>query len=74
MDGKTLIHPSQIEITNDVFSPAADDVAWARKIIAVFEQPESQGKGAISIDGQMVELLHVEMAKRTVAIADAIGM
>ncbi len=74
MDGKTLIHPSQIEITNDVFSPAAEDVAWARKIIGVFEQPENQGKGAISVEGQMVELLHVEMAKRTVAIADAIGI
>ena len=74
MDGKTLIHPSQIEITNEVFSPAAEDVAWARKIIAVFEQPENQGKGAINVDGQMVELLHVESAKRVVAIADAIGV
>ena len=74
MDGKTLIHPSQIEITNQVFSPKADDVAWARKIIAAFEQPENQGKGAINVDGQMVELLHVESAKRLVTIADAIGI
>lgn len=74
MDGKTLIHPSQIEIANEVFSPAADEVAWSRKIIAAFDEPENQGKGVINVDGEMVERLHVEMAKRTVAIADAIGM
>lgn len=72
MDGKTLIHPSQIEGANRAFSPAADDVAWARRIIAAFEQPEAIGKGVITIDGRMVELLHAEMARRTVAIADAI--
>ncbi len=72
MDGKTLIHPGQIEIVNGVFSPAEADVAWARQILAAFEEPENQGKGVIKIDGKMVELLHAEMAKRTVAIADAI--
>ncbi|MEM6499129.1 MAG: CoA ester lyase [Pseudomonadota bacterium] len=74
MDGKTLIHPSQIEIANEVFSPAADEVAWARQVIAAFDQPENQGKGVINVDGQMVELLHVEMARRIVVIADAIGI
>lgn len=74
MDGKTLIHPSQIAGANDVFSPSADEVAWARQILAAFEQPENQGKGVINLDGKMVELLHAEMAKRTVAIADAIGL
>jgi len=73
MDGKTLIHPTQIEGANAVFSPAADDVVWARRILAAFEEPENVGKGVIKIDGEMVELLHAEMAKRTVAIADAIG-
>ena len=73
MDGKTLIHPDQIAGANEVFSPSADDVAWARKIIAAFELPENQGKGAITLDGRMVELLHEETARRTVAIADAIA-
>lgn len=74
MDGKTLIHPSQIEAANAIFMPAADEVAWARRILAAFEEPENAGKGVIKIDGKMVELLHAEVAKRTVAIADAIGM
>jgi citrate lyase subunit beta/citryl-CoA lyase len=47
-------------------------VAWARKVIAAFEAPENKGKGVITVDGRMVELLHAEMAKRTVAIAEAI--
>ena len=72
MDGKTLIHPSQIAPCNAAFSPSGDAIDWARKIIEAFEQPENQGKGAITVEGKMVELLHAEMAKRTVAIADAI--
>ena len=71
-DGKTLIHPSQIEICNRVFSPASDDVARARAILAAFARPENRGKGAISLDGRMVELLHAEIAKQTVALDDAI--
>ncbi len=73
MDGKTLIHPGQIGPCNDAFSPDESEVAAARKIIAAFELPENQGKGVITIDGKMTELLHAEMAKRTVAISDAIG-
>jgi len=73
MDGKTLIHPGQIAPCNEAFSPSADEIDWARKIIAAFEQPENAGKGAITVDGKMVELLHAEMARRTVAIADAIA-
>ena len=71
MDGKTLIHPGQIPIANEVYGPSAADLEWARKIIAAFEQPESKGKGAISLEGQMIELLHLEIATRTVALADA---
>lgn len=74
MDGKTLIHPGQIDGANTTFSPSAEDVAWARKIIAAFREPENRGKGVITIDGRMVELLHAEMAERTVAIADAVGL
>ncbi len=72
-DGKTLIHPSQIEPCNTAFSPSADEVAQARNIIAAFDLPENKGKGVVSIDGRMVERLHAEMARRTVAIAEAIA-
>lgn len=72
-DGKTLIHPTQVEPCNAAFSPADDEVAQARVILAAFEKPENQGRGAIQINGQMVERLHAEMAKRTVAIADSIA-
>lgn len=72
-DGKTLIHPNQIEPCNTAFSPSVDEVAWARKMIAAFDLPENKSKGVVSIDGRMVERLHAEMARRTVAIADAIA-
>jgi citrate lyase subunit beta / citryl-CoA lyase len=72
-DGKTLIHPQQIAPCNAAFSPPAEEVAWARKIIAAFELPENKNKGVIQVDGRMVEILHAEMARRTVAIADAIA-
>ena len=71
-DGKTLIHPNQIEPCNTAFSPSAAEVAWARKMIAEFDKPENKSKGVVSIDGRMVERLHAEMARRTVAIAEAI--
>jgi citrate lyase subunit beta/citryl-CoA lyase len=71
-DGKTLIHPQQIAPCNEAFSPAADEVAWARKVIGAFELPENASKGVIQVDGRMVERLHADMAQRTVAIADAI--
>jgi citrate lyase subunit beta / citryl-CoA lyase len=72
-DGKTLIHPKQIEACNEAFSPAPEEVEAARKIIAAFDLPENQGKGVIQIEGRMVERLHAEMARRTVEIADAIA-
>jgi citrate lyase subunit beta/citryl-CoA lyase len=72
-DGKTLIHPSQIEPCNAVFSPSPDDVALARKMIAAFDLPENSGKGVVQIEGRMVERMHAEMARRTVAIAEAIA-
>jgi citrate lyase subunit beta/citryl-CoA lyase len=72
-DGKTLIHPQQIAPCNEAFSPGADEVAWARKIIGAFELPENASKGVIQVDGRMVERLHADMAQRTVAIADAIA-
>jgi len=73
MDGKTLIHPNQIEPCNKAFSPTEAEVEWARKMIAAFDLPENKSKGVVSIDGRMVERLHAEMARRTVAIAEAIA-
>jgi len=72
MDGKTLIHPRQVDPCNQAFSPAPDAVSWARKIADVFDKPENAGKGAVQVDGRMVERLHAEMAKRTIAISEAI--
>jgi citrate lyase subunit beta/citryl-CoA lyase len=71
-DGKTLIHPSQIEPCNTAFSPSPAEVEWARKMIEAFDLSENRGKGVVSIDGRMVERLHADMARRTVAIAHAI--
>jgi citrate lyase subunit beta/citryl-CoA lyase len=72
-DGKTLIHPNQIEPCNKAFSPSPEEVAQARKMIAAFDLPENKSKGVVSIDGRMVERLHADMARRTVAIADTIA-
>ncbi len=72
-DGKTLIHPSQVGPCNAAFAPSDAEVAAARKIIAAFDSPENAGKGAISLDGRMVELLHADIARRTVALAEAIA-
>jgi citrate lyase subunit beta / citryl-CoA lyase len=71
-DGKTLIHPDQVAIANEAFAPPESEVALARKIIAAFALPENKGKGVITVEGRMVELMHAEMARRTVAIAEAI--
>jgi citrate lyase subunit beta/citryl-CoA lyase len=73
MDGKTLIHPNQLDTANAVFSPSTVEVEQARKIIAAFALPENASKGVISLDGRMVERLHAEMAERVVAIAEAIA-
>jgi citrate lyase subunit beta/citryl-CoA lyase len=73
MDGKTLIHPNQVATANRVFAPADEEVAWAQKIITVFETPENHSKGAVQVEGRMVERLHAEMAQRTVALARAIA-
>jgi len=71
-DGKTLIHPNQIGPCNAAFSPSAEEVAQAKKIIAAFDVPENRDKGVVQLDGRMVERMHADMARRTVAIAQAI--
>lgn len=73
-DGKTLIHPTQIEACNRAFAPSAEEVDWARKLIAAFDAAENRAKGAIMLDGRMVELMHRDAARRTLAMADAIAV
>ncbi|MFL5159452.1 MAG: HpcH/HpaI aldolase/citrate lyase family protein [Microvirga sp.] len=72
-DGKTLIHPDQIAAANEIYAPSQQEIESARAIVAAFERPENAGKGAISLNGRMVERLHAEMAKRTLALAEAIA-
>jgi citrate lyase subunit beta / citryl-CoA lyase len=72
-DGKTLIHPSQVEPCNTIFAPAADAVTQARDVIAAFADPANAGKGVLKVNGKMTELLHLAQARRTVAVADAIA-
>lgn len=71
-DGKTLIHPKQIEICNAVFSPSEEEIARAKNLVTLFELPENRGKGAIAHEGRMVERLHADMAARVLAMAEAI--
>ncbi len=73
LDGKTLIHPSQVGPCNTIFSPDADEVTFSRQVIEAFKLPENAGKGVLKVEGKMVELLHAEIAERVVAIADAIA-
>ncbi|SFJ91191.1 citrate lyase subunit beta / citryl-CoA lyase [Pseudovibrio ascidiaceicola] len=72
LDGKTLIHPKQLGPCNTAFAPSKADVEWAKKMIAEFELPENQSKGAVQVDGKMVERLHADIGRKTVAIAEAI--
>ncbi|MCB8819114.1 HpcH/HpaI aldolase/citrate lyase family protein [Microvirga rosea] len=71
-DGKTLIHPNQIAIANAIFSPSDEEVDAARLVADAFDKPENAQKGAIAINGRMVERLHAEMARRVLALAEAI--
>jgi citrate lyase subunit beta/citryl-CoA lyase len=72
-DGKSLIHPAQIEPCNTIFSPSEEDLAWARAVIEAFALPENRGKGAIRVEGKMAELLHLEQARQLVAVAERIA-
>lgn len=72
-DGKTLIHPSQIETANAVFGPSAAEIEEARAIVAAFDDPANAGKGVLTVNGKMTEILHRDMALRVLAIADAIA-
>lgn len=72
-DGKTLIHPSQIAPANDLFGPSDDELARARKIVSAYEQAQAAGNSVITVDGRMIESLHVRDAQRILALADLIS-
>lgn len=72
-DGKTLIHPAQLDIANTVFSPSADEIDLARRQIEAFEEVEATGQGVAVVDGRIVENLHVVTARETLAKAEAIA-
>ncbi|WP_068084222.1 HpcH/HpaI aldolase/citrate lyase family protein [Polycladidibacter stylochi] len=72
MNGKTLIHPKQIAVSNDVFSPNQEEVEWAKKVIAAFNAEENKGKGALQVEGKMVERLHAEQGEKVVAMAECL--
>jgi len=72
-DGKTLVHPGQVEPCNAVWAPGEDEVDLSRRVIEAFEQAEAAGQGVITVDGRMIENLHVDNARRVLAVADAIA-
>lgn len=72
-DGKTLIHPTQVEPANELFAPSPEAIESAREIIAAFEEAERDGRGVVTVNGRMIENLHVDEARRTLAQAEAIA-
>lgn len=72
-DGKTLIHPKTVAATNTAFAPSEEDIATARRLITAHAAAAAEGKGVVVVDGKLVENLHVENARRLVALADAIS-
>ena len=72
-DGKTLIHPGQVEPCNEVFAPSAEQVEQARAVIAAFETAQAEGKGVATLDGRLIESLHVDTAQKVLATAEAIA-
>lgn len=73
-DGKTLIHPKQLEAANEVFGPSEDEVRLSRRIIEAYAAAEAEGKGVVVVDGKLIEKLHVDHAERVVALAEAIAL
>ena len=71
-DGKTLIHPSQLDTANRVFAPSHNDVEQAKAVIEAFADPANAGKGVLKVNGKMTELLHLDEARRTVAMDEAL--
>lgn len=72
-DGKTLVHPGQVEPANEVWAPSPDEIDYSQRVIAAFEEAEAAGSGVITVDGRMIENLHVDNARRVLAVAAAIA-
>jgi citrate lyase subunit beta/citryl-CoA lyase len=72
-DGKTLIHPRQVEIANRAFSPTSEEIGWARVVVQAFDQSENGGKGVIQVEGRMVERLHLDQARQTLELAQVMA-
>jgi citrate lyase subunit beta/citryl-CoA lyase len=72
-DGKTLIHPSQLEPCNRIFAPSEEEIERSRRIIAAFEEARALGRGVVTVDGRMIENLHVDNARRILALSAAVG-
>jgi citrate lyase subunit beta/citryl-CoA lyase len=72
-DGKTLIHPSQVDVANRVWAPTEAEIDYARRVIDAFEEATRDGRGVVTVDGRMIENLHVDNARRTLAVAEAIA-
>jgi citrate lyase subunit beta/citryl-CoA lyase len=71
-DGKSLIHPTHLEVANRAFAPEPEAVAWARTVAQAFDSPENSGKGVLKVEGHMVERLHLAQARRLIAVAETI--
>ncbi|CAA9407554.1 MAG: Similar to citrate lyase beta chain, 2 [uncultured Rubrobacteraceae bacterium] len=72
-DGKWCIHPAQVSVVNEVFSPTEDEVSWAEKVVGAYEEANAAGSGAVSVDGQMVDAASIRMARRTLDTAPGHG-
>ena len=72
-DGKTLVHPGQVEPANEVWAPTADEIDFARRVITAFDEAKAAGRGVVTVDGRMIEHLHVQNAERILAVAEAIA-
>ncbi len=72
-DGKTLIHPSQVAPTNESFSPSLDELDFHQRVIEEFEAAQNEGRGVLTVDGKMIENLHVDEARRAIAMAQVIA-
>ncbi|WP_285229413.1 HpcH/HpaI aldolase/citrate lyase family protein [Streptomyces benahoarensis] len=72
-DGKTLIHPAQVAPCNEVFAPSEAQIERSRRIIEAFDEATREGRGVVTVDGRMIENLHVEDARRILALAEAVA-
>jgi citrate lyase beta subunit len=73
-DGKWCIHPAQVEVVNEVFSPTAEELEWARKVVAAYEEATAAGSGVVSVEGRMIDAANIRMAQTTLDLVRAAGM